>query len=235
MNLGKRVLVENITIAIDGPAASGKSTAGLMLAKRLGLIFFDTGIMYRVITWAVLDLGIDIFNEEKVNDLARNIEIEINAPSIEDGRINDVILNGKDISLKIRNPEVNQNVSQISTYSGVRESLTQQQRMIASKGSIVMAGRDIGTVVLPDANFKFYLEASLAVRAERRRQELKGNKFSDEIVQSLLRRDKIDSNRAIAPLKPADDAIIINTENKTLEQVVEFMYEIVLSGKKIIP
>lgn len=223
--------MKNVKIAIDGPAASGKTTAGLLLARRLGFIFFDTGIMYRVITWAVLDRGIDVMNEEEVSNLAGEIEIEIKAPSKDDGRVNDVIVCGKDVTFEIRNPLVNQNVSQVSTYFGVRESLTKKQRSIAESGSVVMAGRDIGTVVLPNADFKFFLDASLDVRAERRKREIKEDISMDEIIRSVLRRDEIDSNRAIAPLKPAKDAIIINTDNKTLEEVVEKMASIVLSGK----
>jgi len=223
--------VKQVKIAIDGPAASGKTTAGLLLARRLGFIFFDTGIMYRVITWAALDRGIEVLNEKEVSNLAREIEIEIKAPSKSDGRVNDVIVSGKDITLEIRNPQVNQNVSQVSTYFGVRESLTRKQRSIADTGSIVMAGRDIGTVVLPNADFKFFLDATLKVRAERRKREIQADISMDEIIKSVLRRDEIDSNRAIAPLKPAKDAIIINTDDKTLEEVVEKMASIVLSGK----
>jgi len=223
--------VKQVKIAIDGPAASGKTTAGLLLARRLGFIFFDTGIMYRVITWAALDRGIEVLNEKEVSNLAREIEIEIKAPSKSDGRVNDVIVSGKDITLEIRNPQVNQNVSQVSTYFGVRESLTRKQRSIADTGSIVMAGRDIGTVVLPNADFKFFLDATLKVRAERRKREIQADISMDEIFKSVLRRDEIDSNRAIAPLKPAKDAIIINTDDKTLEEVVEKMASIVLSGK----
>ena len=223
--------MKKVKIAIDGPAASGKTTAGLLLARRLGFIFFDTGIMYRVITWAALDRGIEVLNEKEVSNLASEIEIEIKAPSKSDGRVNDVIVSGKDITLEIRNPLVNQNVSQVSTYFAVRESLTRKQRSIADTGSIVMAGRDIGTVVLPNADFKFFLDASLKVRAERRKREINEDFSMDEIIKSVLRRDEIDSNRAIAPLKSAKDAIIINTDNKTLEEVVEKMASIVLSGK----
>lgn len=223
--------MKKVKIAIDGPAASGKTTAGLLLARRLGIIFFDTGIMYRVITWAALERGIDVMNEEEVSNLAWEIDIEIKAPSINDGRVNDVIVCGTDVTLEIRNPQVNQNVSQVSTYFGVRESLTRKQRSIADTDSIVMAGRDIGTVVLPNADFKFFLDASLKVRAKRRKWEMKEDISMDDIIKSVLHRDEIDSNRAIAPLKPADDAIIINTDNKTLEEVVEKMASIVLSGK----
>ena len=223
--------MEKMKIAIDGPAASGKTTAGLLLARRLGFIFFDTGIMYRVITWAALEKGIDVMNEKEMNKLARDLKIEIKPPSKKDGRVNDVIVDGIDVTLELRNSLVNQNVSQVSTYFGVRESLTRKQRSIADAGSIVMAGRDIGTVVLPDADYKFYLDASLEVRAERRKREINEDISKDEIIKSLLRRDKIDSNREIAPLKPAEDAIIINTDNKTLDEVVEKMLAIVLSEK----
>ena len=217
-------------IAIDGPAASGKTTAGLLLAQRLGFLFFDTGIMYRVITWAALEKGIDVLNEKEMNKLARDLKIEIKPPSKKDGRVNDVIVCGKDVTLEIRNSLVNQNVSQVSTYFGVRESLTRKQRSIADAGSIVMAGRDIGTVVLPEADYKFYLDASVEVRAERRKHEINEDISKDEIIKSVLRRDEIDTNREIAPLKPAEDAVIINTDNKTLDEVVEEMASIILSG-----
>ena len=217
-------------IAIDGPAASGKSSAGLKLAQRLGFLFFDTGIMYRVVTWAVLDKGMDIYDEKKVGGLANEVVIDVKPPSIADGRANDVLLDGKDVTLEIRNPQVNQNVSQISTYAKVREAMTLQQRAIASKCPIVMAGRDIGTVVLPDADFKFYLEASIKVRAERRKQEVGEDISMDEIIQGIIQRDEIDSTRVIAPLKPAADAIIINTDKLTLEQVVEKMYQMIMKG-----
>lgn len=222
--------MEKMKIAIDGPAASGKTTAGLLLARRLGFIFFDTGIMYRVITWAALEKGIDVLNEEEVSKLARDLKIEIKPPSKKDGRVNDVIVCGKDVTLEIRNSLVNQNVSQVSTYFGVRESLTRKQRSIADAGSIVMAGRDIGTVVLPEADYKFYLDASVEVRAERRKHEINEDISKDEIIKSVLRRDEIDTNREIAPLKPAEDAVIINTDNKTLDEVVEEMASIILSG-----
>ena len=216
----------NLIIAIDGPAASGKSSAGRLLAERLGIIFFDTGIMYRVITLAALWANADFDDEFVINQIVNDAHIEIKRPSINDGRINDIFLNGEDVTLFIRSKDVNQHVSKISSYKSVRDSLTQQQREIANTGDMVMVGRDIGTVVLPNADFKFYLEASVDVRAKRRLKEFsEDEKIIDlkEIKDSLLRRDEIDSNRKIAPLRPAEDAINIQTDDKSLDQVVDEM------------
>jgi len=225
------ISLKKIKIAIDGPAASGKTTAGSLLAKRLGVNFLDTGIMYRVVTWVALDRGIDVFDEGAISNLAAELGIEIKTPSKDDGRINDIIVDGRDITLEIRSEAVNKNVSQVSTYSSVRESLTRKQRLIAETESIVMTGRDIGTVVLPHADYKFFLDASLEERARRRQKEMCEKIALDEIMRGLLLRDNIDSNREIAPLRPAEDAIIIDTEDKTLGEVVDKMASIVMSGK----
>lgn len=223
-------LKNRLIIAIDGPAASGKSSAGLLLAKRLGVLFFDTGIMYRVITLAAIRKGINIYDEQSIGKLVQTTHIEIRKPTVCDGRINDVLMNGEDVTRFIRDQEINLHVSKISSYKSVRDSLTAQQREIAVRNELVMAGRDIGTVVLPDAAFKFYLDASTRVRANRRYKdagEIKNSKKIDEIEASIIKRDQIDSSRQIAPLRPAPDAIIINTDEMTLEQVVDEMLEII--------
>jgi CMP/dCMP kinase len=217
-------LSHNVSIAIDGPAASGKSSVGLELSKRLGYLFLDTGVMYRAITWAALQNKIDPNDEAAVSKLATQSVIEINQPSFRDGRTNDIYVDGVDITRKITEKQVNDNVSLVSKYKEVRNSLTKQQQKIALRGNIVMVGRDIGTVVLPGADYKFFLNASSQERAKRRHlEEIKkgGNPIFEEIQSNIIERDRIDTTRILAPLIPAKDAYIINTDNKTIEQVVE--------------
>jgi cytidylate kinase len=212
------------TIAIDGPAASGKSSIGQELANQLGYLFLDTGLMYRAVTLAALSQNIDIKDEKRINEVAKNTDISIQPPSIKDNRQCDVLINKQDVTKIIHSQKVNDNVSQISAYAGVREALTIQQRLIGKKGNIVMVGRDIGTVVLPDADIKIYLEASVEERARRRYKEALQNGGNDTyqgILESMKRRDEIDSRRSLAPLKPAKDAITISTESKNREQVIK--------------
>ncbi|NMC15164.1 MAG: (d)CMP kinase [Chloroflexi bacterium] len=213
-------------IAIDGPAASGKSTVGAELANRLGYLCLDTGIMYRAVTWQALTEGLDPEDETAITRLAETIEIDVQPGSVSDGRAFDVLINHQDHTWDIRSPEVNQQVSLVSSYPGVRHAMTIQQRKIAGRGRIVMLGRDIGTVVLPDADLKIYLDASLKVRAKRRFEEEKARGSCvtyQEVVSSLKRRDKIDSSRKFAPLKIAADAVVINTDNMSVAQVVEYI------------
>jgi len=211
-------------IAIDGPAASGKSSIGQELAIKLGYLFLDTGLMYRAVTWAALHQNIEITDEKRVNEIARQIKITIQPPSVKDDRQCDVLVNKQDITWLIRSQNVNDNVSQVSAYTGVREEMTAQQRIFGKQGNIVMVGRDIGTVVLPDADLKIYLEASVEERSQRRYKEVlehEGNGTYQEILESMRRRDEIDSQRSLAPLKPAKDAIIISTNSKNKEQVLK--------------
>ncbi|MGI6380638.1 MAG: (d)CMP kinase [Anaerolineae bacterium] len=216
--------MRQITVAIDGPAASGKSTVGARLAHRLGYLYFDTGVMYRAVTWAALDRGVAIDDEEAITRLAEELEIRVLRPTLDDGRQYTVLADGRDITWDIRSPEVNQGVSPVSAYLGVRRALTARQRAIGADGGVVMVGRDIGTVVLPKAEIKVYLDASLHERARRRHlEDLRRGKASDmaEVIRDLRRRDRIDSTRAAAPLRPADDAIILDSTNLTADQVVE--------------
>lgn len=211
------------SIAIDGPAASGKSTIGQELAKKMGYLFLDTGIMYRAVTWAALNKNIPISNEGKVVEVANQIKIEINPASFADSRQCDVLIDGKDVTWLIRASAVNDNVSQVSSYQGVRTAMTMQQKEIGANGKIVMVGRDIGTVVMPNADLKIFLEASVEERARRRHAEVseRGSFESfDEILKSMKRRDEIDSMRSLAPLKPAFDAKIIKTDGKRKEEVI---------------
>ena len=213
-------------IAIDGPAASGKSTLAQKLADKLGYLYLDTGVMYRAVTLAALEKGCNLADEAAVTALAESVAIDVRPASVNDGRIYDVWLDNEDVTWKIRRADVEANVSPVSAYKGVRQAMTQQQRQIGKRGKMVMAGRDIGTVVFPDAELKIYLDASLEVRARRRYVELcqRGEKPSfEEIVSNLRSRDLIDSGRTVAPLKPAEDAIIINTDGMDQQQVFEKM------------
>ena len=217
------------SIAIDGPASSGKSTIGIRLAERLGYLFFDTGIMYRAVTLAVIRKGIDVNDEDEVTRLAQIVHIDVRSPSIADGRKEDVLLDGEDVTWAIRDPEVEKWVSKISAYAGVRRAMTQLQRQIGKRGRVVMVGRDIGTVVMPDADLKIYLDASLEERARRRYQELvqRGESVTlKEVLVGLKKRDQIDSSREIAPLKPAKDAVILNTDGLSIEEVLKKALEL---------
>ncbi|MFN2240866.1 MAG: (d)CMP kinase [Anaerolineae bacterium] len=212
------------TIAVDGPAASGKSTIGGLLAERLGYIYFDTGVMYRAVTWAAIEQGIAVEDEAAVTGLANRLRIDVIRPTVDDGRQYTILADGQDVTWKIRLPEVDQGVSPVSAYAGVRAALTAQQRRIAQKGDIVMVGRDIGTVVLPDADLKIYLDATLEERADRRYRETLDRGESvrfEDVLASVRRRDKIDSGRALAPLRAAADAVVIDTTALGIEEVME--------------
>lgn len=212
------------TIAIDGPAASGKSTLGLRLAQALGYLFFDTGVMYRAVTWLALDRGVDVNDEEAVTTLAESTPIEVAPASVFDGRTSDVVVDGRDITWETRLPEVERNVSSVSAYRGVRAALTHQQRRIGLRGNVVMVGRDIGTVVLPEADLKIYLVATADERARRRYDEIlaRGEKVDyQEILAKVIERDRIDTTRDVAPLKPAADAVLLDSDNLNADEVFE--------------
>ena len=221
-------------IAIDGPAASGKSTLGEKLAETLGYLYFDTGIMYRAVTLAALQDQLSMDDETSVTTLAERVVIDVQPPSVQDGRKADVLLDGRDITWEIRSKEVEANVSQVSAYAGVRKAMTEQQRRVGQRGKVVMVGRDIGTVVLPEAELKIYLDASAEERARRRHAELvqRGEQASyEEILDSMKRRDLIDSTRAVAPLKPAEDAVIVNTDELEIDQVLEHVKRFFQQGE----
>ena len=211
-------------IAIDGPAASGKSTLGHRLADALGYLFFDTGVMYRAITWLVLQRGINVSDEKAITALAEETQIDVLPASRSDGRACDVIVGGQDITWETRRPEVEANVSVISAYAGVRHAMSEQQRRIGQRGRVVMVGRDIGTVVLPEADLKIYLDASAEERARRRHEEnvSRGTKSDYEnILAQVIERDRIDSTRDVAPLKAADDAIVLDSDKLNADEVFE--------------
>ncbi len=216
-------------IAIDGPAASGKSTLGRRLADYLGYLFFDTGVMYRAVTWLVLQRGIDIHDEQRVTALAEEVQIDVLPPSQADGRLYDVRIDHQDITWEIRRPEVDAAVSVISAYVGVRQALTAQQRRIGLRGRVVMVGRDIGTVVLPEADLKIYLDASPEERARRRFAELQARGQSadyEAILEQVRERDRLDSTRDIAPLQAAADAVRIDSDRLSADEVFEKVKEL---------
>lgn len=210
-------------IAIDGPAASGKTTLGKKLADALDFLFFDTGVMYRAITWVALQRNLNLTDEATITQLAEQVDIDLRSPSQSDGRSSDILADGEDITWEIRAPEVEANVSRVSAYPGVRRALGVQQRRIGLRGKVVMVGRDIGTVVLPEAQLKIYLDASVEERASRRYRELTERGESadyQEILSAMQQRDFIDSNRAVAPLRPAEDAILLNSDALDAEEVL---------------
>jgi CMP/dCMP kinase len=211
-------------IAIDGPAASGKSTIGLRLANALDYVFFDTGVMYRAITWLALERGIDVHEEAAVTALAEETQIDVAPASKSDGRACDVLVNGRDITPETRTRKVDANVSIVAAYPGVRKALSRQQRRVGQRGKIVMVGRDIGTVVLPEADLKIYLDATAEERARRRYDEIiaQGGKTDYEgILKRVMERDRIDSTRDVAPLKAAQDAVVLDSDKLTADEVFE--------------
>ncbi len=213
-----------LTIAIDGPAASGKSTLGFYLAQQLNYLYLDSGVLYRAVTWAVLQHHISVQDEVAVTCLSQVRHIDILPPTVEDGRQYTIHCEGQDITWDIRSPQVNHAVSPISAYPGVRAALTQNMRDIAKRGNIIMVGRDIGTVVLPNADLKLYVTAAVETRARRRHQEMQAKGKSilyEEVLASLRRRDAIDSSRQSAPLKPASDAVIFDTTYLSIAQMLE--------------
>jgi cytidylate kinase len=208
-------------IAIDGPVAVGKSSVGSLLAKRLGYIFFDTGMVYRAFTWKVLKSDISPEDEQKLCQLANTTEFDF--VPLKEGNLS-LLIDGEDVSSKLLCPEIEQQVPLIAKVAGVRQAMVSEQRRLAQRGKVVMAGRDISTVVLPWAELKIFLTASTEERAKRRYKELlrRGQNSSlQAALADLKKRDEMDIHRPISPLKPAEDAIIIDTENLTLEQVVD--------------
>ena len=209
-------------IAIDGPAASGKSTLAKNLASALGYLFFDTGVMYRAVTLAALKSDIPVEDEVAVTAIANVLDLDIQPPRTDDGRQCDVLMDGEDVTWEIRSPAVDENVSQVSMYPGVREAMTRRQREIGLRGAVVMVGRDIGTVVLPEAELKIYLDASVEARANRRYEESLGRGKSmnvDAILEGMRERDRLDSTRTLAPLRPADDAVILDSTKLSIDDV----------------
>lgn len=209
-------------IALDGPAGAGKSTVGEQLAARLGYFYFDTGVLYRAVAVAARRERIDVLDEAALARLVGSVDVVVRPPTSADGRQHDVLLDGLDITLGLRTAEVDAIVSQVAASPAVRHGLIDLQRRQVQGAGTVMVGRDIGTVVLPDADLKVFLDASLAERARRRLQQERGAPEDlPRVLASIERRDGVDASRAVAPLVPAADAERIETEGLTVEQVVD--------------
>lgn len=220
---------KQIIIAIDGFAGSGKSTTARLVAKELGYIYIDTGAMYRAVTLMWLRTGYEL-NETIICELMQHINIELLQGS--QGQI--VLLNGEDVSLNIRTPEVSSFVSPVSAFGCVREKMVEQQRLLGENGGVVMDGRDIGTHVFPNAELKIFLNASVEERARRRQKELLEKNIDEpfeNLVKNIMERDHYDSNREISPLRKADDAIEIDTTNISIEEQCSIIVDL---AKKII-
>ncbi len=217
-----------LQVAIDGPVASGKTAVGRVLARRLGARFLDTGTMYRAVAWTTIARKVSLEDETALTALAEDMDIRVN---LEDGE-QSLTVDGEDVTEFLRTPEVESRVSRVSEVSGVRRALVAQQRRVAQDGptGIVMVGRDIGTVVLPDAPVKMFLEASLTVRVRRRHDELrrKGDlRDPSRLAEDIALRDKIDSERSDSPLRPAVDSVTVDTDGLRIDQVVGRIQELI--------
>ncbi len=212
--------VKLLVVAIDGPAGSGKSTVSKRIAKSLGVLYIDTGAMYRAVTLKAIMRGINLEDEKALTELARSTKIDLDE---KDGKLR-VYLDGEDVASLIRTPELTSKVKYIARVSGVRQEMVNLQRSIGKKHGAVLEGRDISTVVFPDADYKFYLDASVEERARRRHKELKklGQKVRvGDIKKDIVERDSSDMKRSVGALKKAEDAIFIDTTKLTIDGVVE--------------
>lgn len=221
---------ENLIIAIDGPAASGKSTAAKRLAKELGYLYLDTGAMYRAITYYVIKK--DIFDDlRKIIDFVRNLELSMKY----ENETTRVFINGDEVTDFIRTPEVSGKVSEISRIPEVRAEMVKLQRKLAEQGNLVAEGRDITTVVFPNADVKIFMTASVEERAKRRFKEHRerGDKITfEEVMENLKKRDKIDSGRKISPLRKAEDAVELDTTDLSVDEEIARMINLVEEAKK---
>lgn len=214
-----------ISIAIDGPAGAGKSTIAKLLATKLGATYIDTGAMYRALTYQAIKNNIPLENEEKLAELLLHSKIDLQPEQNQQL----VFINGIDVSEEIRSPNISQQVSKVARHAKVREQMVELQRAFALKGSVVMDGRDIGTTVLPSADVKIFLTASIEERARRRHQELLHKGYHpnlDEIIHDIKERDRLDSERAVSPLVKADDAILIDATSLTIDELVDQIYNL---------
>ncbi len=222
--VGERVAAAQapVSVAIDGPSGSGKSTIGHAVAERIGATFVDTGLMYRALTLAALEAGIDVEDGIALGRLAQQVSIEVRRPTAaQSDRLETVLLDGRDVTAEVRTRRIDVAVSAVSRHAAVREEMLRAQRAMASRGDTVMVGRDIGTVVLPDATLKVYLTASAAVRAERRAAEMGRPAEVASYLEEIERRDAVDSGRSVAPLRQAADALLIDTGALDVDRCVE--------------
>ncbi len=213
---------KKIAIAIDGPAASGKSTTAKLVAHKLGYLHIDTGAMYRAITLKALDKKIDLNNKNEIVHIAQTSTVRL---EVEDGTTK-VFLDGADVTKQIRTQLVNRSVSTVSSYKGVRDVMVQEQKKMAANGGVVLEGRDIGTVVLPKAELKIFMVASVEERARRRKNDLALvgiETHQDDLVKEIVARDQKDSTREASPLRKAPDAIELDTSHLTIEEQVDFI------------
>ena len=215
--------VQRPIIALDGPAGAGKSAVGALLAARLGWLFVDTGVFYRALTWVAIQRGIAADDEIRLAKLARGLDVHIRAPSVTDGRALDILVGGEDVTMALRAPAVDHAVSVVAALPAVRRALSEPQRAAVGEREAVVAGRDIGTIIFPDAGLKVFLDASAVERARRRRAQLAEQGVAvgvDNVLAALVRRDTLDSSRASAPLAIAADAERLATDGLLVEEVV---------------
>ena len=217
---------KKITIAIDGPAGAGKSSISKVVANEVGYLYIDTGAMYRGVTWAVLDSHVDVKNQNDVEALLPTLDLTLE-PTASACK---VFVKGQDVTDLIRQQQINENVSTIASYKGVREYLVERQQAMAAIGGVILDGRDIGSVVLPDAELKIYLTASVDARAKRRWLEVQGTSNEqplEDIKKNVESRDEMDKNRDESPLVCVEDAIVVDSSNMTFEETVEHILHLV--------
>jgi len=217
---------KKIAIAIDGPAGAGKSSISKVVANELGYLYIDTGAMYRGVTWAVLDSHVDVKNQKDVESLLPSLDLTLEPTA----NACKVFVKGQDVTDLIRQQQINENVSTIASYKGVREYLVERQQAMAAVGGVILDGRDIGSVVLPKAELKIYLTASADARAKRRWLEVQGtsNEQSlEDIKNNVESRDEMDKNRDESPLVCVEDAIVVDSSNMTFDETVEHILHLV--------
>ena len=215
-----------IAVAVDGPAGAGKSSISKIVAKKLGYLYIDTGAMYRSVTWAVLHNHIDGNNQKAVEALLPELDLTMEAS---DDSCK-VFIAGQDVTDFIRTPQVNNAVSIVASYKGVRQYLVERQRLMAEAGGVILDGRDIGSVVLPNAELKIYLTASVEARAMRRYLEVKGTvneQTLEDIKESVMQRDDMDKNRKESPLIQVEDAVLVDSSEMTFDETVEHILHLV--------
>jgi cytidylate kinase len=219
-----------LVVAVDGPGSSGKSSVGAAAAAKLGYRFFDTGLLYRGLTRLAIDRGVGVDDDAALTRLVDELELATDAQ----GRLSRVLAGGRDLSAGLHDPEVEARVSSISSIPRVRAALVGRQRALAAAGGIVMAGRDIGTVILPDADLKIYLDASVEERARRRASERVGATDDDleEVLAALRRRDELDSTRTVAPLRPASDALVLHTDGNALDETIGLVVNAIRAAER---